>query len=309
MDIRIDRFIDSGDGLIIHNPLETNSNKINSLADIKAGVLIENLFNPSLLDLVDLRILICHALKLTHTQLILNLKNKLKEKEADLLRGVLSRRQNGEPVAYIIGEREFYGLSFAVTPDVLIPRPETELLVELAIQFLPKNAHLLDMGTGSGSIAVAIAYERKDVFVTATDISETALEVAKCNVNRHIQNKERISFHQGSWFLALPDQAQYDLIVSNPPYIEKGNIHLSQGDLRYEPLHALTDFDDGLSAYREIVSNAPKYLKKGGLLMMEHGYEQANAVRSLLESKGFISIKSWKDLAGIERVSGGVFMK
>jgi len=142
---------------------QTNLKKISSLADIKAGIPVDCFFNQSLLDPVDLRILLCHVLKLSHAQLILHAKNKLNETQTEMVLDLLKRRLNGEPIAYIVGKREFYGLSLVVSPDVLIPRPETELLVDLAIDFLPENAHFLDLGTGSGAIAISIASKRKDI--------------------------------------------------------------------------------------------------------------------------------------------------
>ncbi len=283
--------------------------KIASFADIKADMTIGCFFSQSLLDPVDLRMLLCHALKLTHAQLIVRSKERVSQKDLAKILKLLKRRMNGEPIAYIVGEKEFYGLPFRVTPDVLIPRPETELLVELALCHLPENGRFLDLGTGSGIIAVSVKHERKDVSVTATDISASALEVAKSNAKRHLEKQDNISFYQGDWFSALPDPAQFDVIAANPPYIEKGNRHLLQGDLRFEPIQALTDFDDGLSAFRDIVLKAPRWLKNGGRLFMEHGYNQADQVRNLLKAAGFSFIRSWRDLAGIERASGGVFMK
>jgi release factor glutamine methyltransferase len=217
------------------------------------------------------------------------------------------RRYRGEPVAHIVGEREFYGLPFFITPDVLIPRPETELLVELAIAHLPGNGTLLDLGTGSGAIAVAIAYERPDASVTATDISCAAIEIAKKNARRHLEAGRDITFCQGEWFAALPLQCRFDVIVSNPPYIVAGDAHLFKGDLRYEPQCALTDSGDGLSALRELATGAPGWLNKNAWLFMEHGYDQADTVRKLLLANEFVFVQSWKDLAGIERVSGGIF--
>ena len=194
-----------------------------------------------------------------------------------------------------------------VTPDVLIPRPDTELLVELALERLPQQARALDMGTGSGAIAVALAHSRPDITMTALDVSEAALRVATGNARRHAA---KVSFLLSNWYGALEQPAQqgshpFDLIVSNPPYIVAGDSHLSQGDLRFEPIGALTDHADGLSALRIIIDGAGKYLKPTGWLLMEHGYDQAESVRNLLTQRGFTEVQSWRDLAGIERVSGG----
>ncbi len=276
-------------------------------ADIRAGIRIGALFRKPAIDPVDLRILLEYVLGMSHVQLVTQSERELGEKEARLVSELLGRRYRGEPVAHIVGEREFYGLAFSITPDVLIPRPETELLVELAISRLPENGTLLDLGTGSGAIAVAVARERPDVSVTATDVSAAALDVAKANARRNLPAGRDIRFYQGEWFAALPAPFRFDVIVSNPPYIVAGDVHLSQGDLRYEPQAALTDFGDGLSTFRELAAHAFVWLNPAGWLLMEHGYDQAKAVRQLLLTHGFSAVQSWKDLAGILRVSGGIF--
>ena len=216
----------------------------------------------------------------------------------------------GEPVAYITGRREFFGLSFAVSPDVLIPRPETELLVELALERLPDGGKVVDMGTGSGAIAIAIASERPDAYVFATDISDRALNMATHNALALLKGKQTVRFSAGSWFDALGNRNEtFDVIVSNPPYIDSKDDHLQKGDLRFEPVGALTDRADGLSALRILVSGAPGFLNENGWLLMEHGYDQSEAVRKMLAERGFDDVRSWTDLAGIERVSGGRFTK
>ena len=268
---------------------------------MQAGSSIDAWLRAAPLDRLEARILLTHALGLTRMQLITQSERTLSANEADRLATLVQRRIDGEPIAYIVGSREFYGLSFDVTPDVLIPRPETELLVELALQYLPPNGRLLDMGTGSGAIAVAIAVNRPDAQVTALDCSAAALAVAQRNAEKHHTGVELL---QSDWFGAL-GQRQFDLIVSNPPYIVAGDPHLSQGDLRFEPVDALTDHGDGLSALRQIVGGADYHLSIGGWLFMEHGYDQAAAVCELAATHGFVNVQSWKDLAGIERVSGG----
>jgi release factor glutamine methyltransferase len=268
---------------------------------MQTGTTIDAWLRAAPLDRLEARILLTHALGLTRVQLITQSERTLSTDEADCLAILVQRRIDGEPIAYIVGSREFYGLSFDVTPDVLIPRPETELLVELALQYLPPNGRLLDMGTGSGAIAVAIAVNRPDAQVTALDFSAAALAVAKGNAEKH---QAAVEFLQSDWFAALA-QRQFDLIVSNPPYIVAGDRHLSQGDLRFEPVDALTDHHDGLSALRQIVEGADDHLGTGGWLFMEHGYDQAAAVCELATAHGFVDVQRWKDLAGIERVSGG----
>jgi release factor glutamine methyltransferase len=214
---------------------------------------------------------------------------------------LVRRRLAGEPIAYIVGEREFYGLTFQVTPDVLIPRPETELLVELALDRLQDGDNVLDLGTGSGAIAIAIAHACTGANLTAVDASAAALAVAESNARLH---GVTVRFLQSDWYGALGNE-HFNLIVSNPPYIANGDPHLSQGDLRFEPADALTDHADGLSALRTIINGAIERLTPGGWLLMEHGYDQSAAVRALLASSGFAEVQSWTDLASIERVTGG----
>jgi release factor glutamine methyltransferase len=266
-----------------------------------AGLSLAQLQAQSPLSPLETRILLCEALGLTRVQLITRSELVPDEAGRARLAQLLARRLAGEPIAYITGSREFYGLEFAVTPAVLIPRPETELLVELACERLPQGASVLDLGTGSGAIAVAIAHVRPDARVTALDASAAALEVARGNAQRH---GAQVTFLQSDWYASLAPQ-RFDLIVSNPPYIVAGDAHLSQGDLRFEPVDALTDHADGLDALRAIINGAPGFLAPGGWLLMEHGYDQAAAVRALLNAKGYAQTQSWRDLAGIERASGG----
>lgn len=254
------------------------------------------------LNALENRILLCHATGLTRVQLITRAEQPLGAHETARLDALVARRLAGEPIAYIVGRREFFGLDFEVSDAVLIPRPDTELIVELALERLPPQGRLLDMGTGSGAIAVSIAHNRPDASVTALDVSAAALAVAQRNA---ANNQARVRFLQSDWFGALAAGETFELIVSNPPYIAAGDAHLSQGDLRFEPSGALTDHADGLSALRTIVAGSPAYLVAGGWLLMEHGYDQAASVRALLEDAGYREVQSWRDLAGIERVSGG----
>jgi release factor glutamine methyltransferase len=264
------------------------------------------------LDALETRILLCHVTGLSRVQLITRDDQLLTPAQAGAFRQLIRRRLNGEPIAYLIEEREFYGLMLRVTPDVLIPRPETELLVELALAHLPPNGRVLDMGTGSGAIAVSIAHERADADVTALDVSRAALAIAAENAARHAaQRTSPVCFIESDWYRGLDAQStqqSFDIIVANPPYIVAGDTHLAQGDLRFEPIDALTDHRDGLSALRTIITGAPAHLHAEGWLLMEHGYDQADAVRALLKSGEwgeFTEVQSWRDLAGIERVSGG----
>lgn len=216
----------------------------------------------------------------------------------------LQRRLTGEPIAYILGEREFFGLNLKVTPATLIPRPDTELLVELAVPRIPKQTgcKVLDMGTGSGAIALAIAQACPQAEVVACDASLAALAVAQENALALGINN--VSFVYSDWFAALGAQ-QYTLIVSNPPYIAVDDMHLVQGDVRFEPVSALISGSDGLDDIRHIIHQAPSHLLPGGWLLLEHGYDQAMRVRSLLAAANFEAVFSACDLAGIERVTGG----
>jgi release factor glutamine methyltransferase len=282
--------------------MHTDSGSPPSAFVIAPGTTLGALLKRPPIDAVDARILVCHSLGLTRVQLITQSDRALGQEEAVRLSQLFRRRIAGEPIAYITGEREFFGLALHTTPDVLIPRPETELLVELALERLPQNGRALDLGTGTGAIAIAIAHSRPDATVTAVDVSAAALEVARRNAHRHGCT---VRLLQSDWYAALQDGVRHDLIVSNPPYIVARDPHLSQGDLRFEPVDALTDHADGLSALRTIVQHAPSHLLEGGWLLMEHGYDQAQAVRGLLAERGFEAVQSWQDLAGIGRVSGG----
>jgi release factor glutamine methyltransferase len=269
---------------------------------IHAGASLQQIQAALPLDPLENRILLCHATGLSRVQLITRANQPLDEEQARRLTELVERRLAGEPIAYIVGRREFFGLDFEVSEAVLIPRPDTELIVELAIERLPPQGRLLDMGTGSGAIAVSVAHSRADAAVTALDVSAAALAVARRNA---AHNQARVRFLHSDWFGALGAHETFDLIASNPPYIAAGDEHLSQGDLRFEPAGALTDHADGLSALRTIVDGAASHLAAGGWLLMEHGYDQAAAVRALLDGAGYAEVQSWRDIAGIERVSGG----
>lgn len=256
-------------------------------------------------DRIDLRVLLGHALDrplswlLAHPEAIIDVSARL------VFESLWQRRKAGEPVAYLTGEREFHGLSLRITPAVLIPRPETELLVDCALDLLPagKPTRMADLGTGSGAIAVASAFRRPLLQAVATDISSEALEVAGDNARR-LGVAGRCSFRHGSWLAALGLE-RFDCVVSNPPYIADQDAHLGQGDLRFEPRGALAAGSDGLHDLRIIIAGAGAHLHAGGHLLLEHGHDQAAAVRTAMLAAGFSQVHSVRDLAGIERVTLG----
>jgi release factor glutamine methyltransferase len=265
---------------------------------------------------VDARMLLLHTLGKSTTDaawLVANDNNPINTKQADAYGDACARRRAGEPVAYILGYKEFYGLRLAVDKRVLDPRDDTETLVDWALDLLAKPVagstaaekvplRVLDLGTGSGAIALAIQFKRQTVQVHATDASQDALDVAHANATTL---KLPVQFHQGSWLAAASDQ-QFDLIVSNPPYIAAADPHLAA--LTHEPLQALASGADGLQDIRQIISQAPTHLHAGGWLLLEHGYDQAAAVCDLLEKQGFTSVKSRTDLAGVQRCTGGQWL-
>ena len=265
---------------------------------------IDQLLRHSGLPRLEARMLLEAATGYNHAALLMRSDECLSENQAEQWQQMLVRRLAGEPMAYILGNREFYGRPFATTPATLIPRPETEHLVEAVLARLPTNGKVWDLGTGSGAIAVTLACERPDVAVFASDISADALAVAAANA---AALGAEVQFACGSWYQAfsIEQTGLLDVIVSNPPYIEADDPHLIEGDLRFEPQNALTDFADGLSAIRMLAEGAGGRLQKGGWLLMEHGYDQAVEVRRLLREAGFQDTASWRDDAGIERVSGG----
>lgn len=253
---------------------------------------------------IDARVLLRHACGVDDAYLIAHAADALREAHHNAFAVYVSRRAAGEPVAYIVGTREFFSLDFKVTPAVLIPRPETELLVEIALERMSAESACrgLDLGTGSGCVAIAIAKHRRRAQVTAIDRSVSALEVARENARLHAT--PNVEWLVSDWYSALGGQ-RFDLIVANPPYIAEGDCHLSRGDLRAEPIDALEAGADGLDCIREIVASAPRQLNRDGLLIFEHGYDQAARCRELLIAAGFSAVFSRTDLAGVERVSGG----
>lgn len=245
-----------------------------------------------------------HTLNVNRAWLITNAHTALSDDQLDQFNTWVNRRRLGEPVAYILGYREFYGLNFAVSPATLIPRADTETLVEAALNKIPthQSARILDLGTGSGAVALAIAYHRPQSEIHATDVSPAALEVASANATAlRIKN---VHFMQSNWFSAIP-QSQFDVITSNPPYISQNDDHLNQGDLRFEPRNALVAEDDGLADIRTLISDSLIYLKPQGWLMLEHGYNQGLAVRECMAETGYTDITTLQDLAGNDRVTLG----
>ena len=218
-----------------------------------------------------------------------------------------AKRLSGEPIAYLAGKRGFHNIELYVAPGVLIPRPETELLVEIGlreIKRLSTQASILDLGTGSGAIALAIAHEAPNAQITASDQSIEALEIAKINA-AHLNVTSRVQFFQGNWYEALDGGTSFDIILSNPPYIAAQDKHLSQGDLRFEPISALTDHGNGLTCLETIISGAPIHLNPNGLLALEHGFDQSEAVVALMKSAGLHDIQTYQDLNCHYRVATG----
>ncbi|KKB61791.1 hypothetical protein WM40_21305 [Robbsia andropogonis] len=320
-----------------------------------AGASVAHVLRASGLDNVDARVLLCHALRWPRAFLVTRADERLDVTQPDALRAfqaLAARRHAGEPVAQLVGAREFYGRDFQVTPDVLIPRPDTELLVEQALAVIDRHLRLgradtrpvrvLDLGTGSGAIAVTLAAERPTVEVVATDRSAAALAIARANAAALLGERRRqsIRFIEGDWFEALSvagiDASFFDVIVSNPPYIHRDDAHLSQGDLRFEPRGALTDDADGLGPLRILTAQAMRWLRHADgtpvtampepvhdatprypatsrsqidhawpTLLVEHGYDQGESVRALFRASGWQDIRTTQDLGGQDRVTCG----
>ncbi|PPU92077.1 peptide chain release factor N(5)-glutamine methyltransferase [Xanthomonas albilineans] len=252
----------------------------------------------------DAEVLLIHVLQRDRAWLFAHAREPLSAETVAVFRGLVARRAQGEPLAYLTGRRGFWTLDLAVGPATLIPRADTERLVELALERLDMQPgrRVADLGTGSGAIALALASERPRAQVLATDLSAAALAVAEANMLAH--GLHNVAFAHGAWLVPLAGQ-RFDLIASNPPYIAAGDPHLTQGDLRYEPLSALTSGVDGLDDIRQIVAGAPAHLRAGGWLLLEHGWDQGNAVRALLTAARFIAVETYQDLELRDRVTLG----
>lgn len=255
------------------------------------------------IDPVDARVLLQQVLGVDHAYLIAYAQRALRDDESGPFLALAKRRRAGHPVAYLIGWRDFYGRRFQVDPAVLIPRPETELLVELALQRIAPNgsAKILDLGAGSGNVALTLALERPGVEVVATEISPAAL--GKARANARDLGVDHVQLLHGDWFGPVAD-CRFDIIVSNPPYVAEGDPHLTQGDVSFEPRSALIAGPDGLEYIRYIVTAAQRFLRPGGWLLFEHGYDQGASCTELLAAAGYAEVFLARDLAGLARVSG-----
>lgn len=253
--------------------------------------------------MLDCELLLCHCLGKERIYLYTWPERDVDSECIEKFHALLARRQQGEPIAYLTGSREFWSLSLSVNNSTLIPRPDTERLVEVALDLaLPKNARVLDLGTGTGAIALALASENPSWRLLGVDVATAAVALAQRNA--HDLNIKNVEFFASNWFENIPAQ-QFDLIVSNPPYIDENDLHLGQGDVRFEPRQALVAAQNGLAAITEIASAAKAYLQRSGWLLFEHGYTQAPSVRTLLSQFGYSDISTWNDWGGNERVTGG----
>lgn len=256
---------------------------------------------------LDIELILCHLLQKNRTWLFTWPETRLTAEQADLFQRYFARRKTGEPVAHIVGQREFWSLPLAVNPSTLIPRPDTEVLVETALELFAADApqqsrRCLDLGTGTGAIALALASEKPQWFILGVDVSAEAVALAE--QNRQTLGFEQVSLMQSNWFESIPAQA-FDLIVSNPPYIDPQDPHLTQGDVRFEPLSALIAERQGLADLETIVAGAGAYLAPRGWLLVEHGYDQASAVQALFVAQGFKQVETRRDYGGNDRVTLG----
>ena len=272
---------------------------------------LRSLLRASVLAPTEAKILMAHVIEkhyqLPRSALLSQDDLQLNTKALEEWHTLESKRLQGKPIAYLIGKKGFHNIELFVAPGVLIPRPETELLVEIGLREIERLhglAKVLDLGTGSGAIALAIASESAQTLVTATDQSKEALEIAKVNA-KQLQLTHRVQFFQGNWYEALESDSFFDIILSNPPYIAAQDTHLSQGDLRFEPISALTDHAGGLTCLKAIIEGAKAHLNPNGLLAIEHGFDQSEAVITLMKTAGLSDVQTYLDLAGHRRAASG----
>jgi release factor glutamine methyltransferase len=256
--------------------------------------------------LLDAEVLLCLAIDKPRSHLRAWPDKLLQPEQLALFSALLEQRQQGIPIAYITGNREFWSRDFQVTPDVLIPRPDTELLIELSLQLIPADEpfKIIDLGTGSGIIAITLAAERPHAQISATDVSVAALRIARLNADRHKINN--VQFYQSNWYADVPD-TKFNLIISNPPYIAEDDSHLQQGDVRFEPQTALCAAEQGLSDIKIIAALARNHLELDGHLLIEHGYDQQQQVQALFKDLHYDKVQTYKDLSGQPRVTYGLW--
>lgn len=256
--------------------------------------------------LLDAEILLCQALNQPRSHLRAWPDKLLQTEQLTAFRALLEQRQQGTPIAYITGQREFWSREFQVSPDVLIPRPDTELLIELSLDLIPADepVKIIDLGTGSGIIAITLAAERPQAQLSATDFSLAALRIARLNADKH--RTGNIEFYHSNWFADIP-ATQFKLVVSNPPYIAEDDSHLQQGDVRFEPQTALSAPEQGLADIRIIAEAARSYLEPGGHLLIEHGYNQQQQAQALFKDLHYDKVQTYKDLSGQPRVTYGLW--
>lgn len=279
---------------------KTQMTTIHSAINDAAGQLNESSDSP----ILDAEVLLCFVLQKQRGYLKTWPEQTLTREQVYQFRSLVEKRRYGHPVAYLTGRREFWSRDFIITPDVLIPRPETELLIETCLELIPGNQHLklADLGTGSGIIAITLAVERPALDVTATDLCPAALAVARRNAQRF--NVNNIHFHQSHWFDDLKDSI-FDIVVSNPPYIAQGDPHLQRGDLRFEPDSALVSGRQGLGNIERIADTARNHLRPDGYLLVEHGFDQQEPVGTIFKHYQYKHVQTYSDLSGQPRVTGG----